>query len=92
MAILSRVVVLRNRDGLHARPISQIVEIANRHTADLKVEVAGLEVSGRSILQLMTLGAPKGAQLVFTAEGPDASELLEALSQLVEQGFGEPME
>lgn len=91
--VLSRVVVIPNRRGLHARAAAKFVTLAERYGAS--VEVArlvngvpeGEAVSARSIMGLMMLGAGVGTELRLTAEGWDAKEALEALAGLVESGF-----
>jgi len=40
------------------------------------------------VLQLLTLGAPQGTELVLMAKGPDAEEVLTALESLFADGFG----
>jgi phosphocarrier protein HPr len=44
-------------------------------------------VEARSIMDLLTLGAGPGTELVLEASGDDAHEAVEALAQLVEVGF-----
>ena len=52
--------------------------------------VKGNEViNGKSILDLLTLGAGNGTTLVLRASGPDCEAAVEALANLIEQGFGE---
>ncbi len=88
-AVLVREVVLRNEYGLHARPAAMIVAIASRFDADVTIEKAGHRVSGKSMLGLMTLEAPCGARLRFTAEGPAAEQALDELEQLIKRNFNE---
>ena len=80
---------LVNACGLHARPCHSIVTTALRFPCTLRVACAGQEVDGKSILELMTLSAAKGAELEFRAEGLGAAELVELLCGLVRSGFGE---
>ena len=86
---MRKVVVIPNKAGLHARPISQFVEIASRFRADLTVSCNGKTVDGKSILQLMTLVGTKGSELEFHGEGEDAEEMLRFLENLVKAGFHE---
>ena len=86
---VERSVQLSNRQGLHARPISRILEVASRHEAPLEVAWEGQRVDGRSIFELMTLAAGCGSTLTFSAEGKDAERLVDALVRLVEEKFGE---
>jgi phosphotransferase system HPr (HPr) family protein len=85
----ARKVRLRNAAGLHARPCHAIVSLAREHDCELRVESGGVQVNGRSILELMTLCAPCEAWISFTAQGRDAAVLVERLAALVEAGFHE---
>ena len=85
----TRSVVLPNRDGLHARSCTAIVTLARRHAATLVVRCGDKAGDGRSIFDLMLLGAGKGAVLDLEAEGSDADVLLAAVAALIESGFGE---
>ena len=78
-----------NAAGLHARPCHQVVTAALEHDCDLRILCGGVEVNGRSILELMTLQAGPDAVLEFRAQGREASELVEHLVTLVEAGFEE---
>ena len=61
-------------------------QCASCHGDDLK----GNEIiNGKSILDLLTLGAVNGTTLCLRAIGDDAQAAVDALSALVESGFGE---
>lgn len=82
-------VEVRNQYGIHARPAALFVKLAARYDADLVVEKDGSEVSGKSIMGLMTLQASCGSLLRLKAEGHDAAAMLDALHKLVESKFEE---
>ena len=86
---LSRVVLVVNEHGLHARPCHSIVSAAQPFRSELRISIDGRDVNGKSILELMTLGASKGAQLEIRAKGQDADALLETVCGLFECGFDE---
>jgi len=86
---LSRIVVIPNKRGLHARAAAKFVALAERYGAAVDVLRDGQVVSARSIMGLMMLGAGKGSELELRAEGWDAKEALDALTALVESGFDE---
>jgi phosphocarrier protein len=46
-------------------------------------------MDGKSILGILLLAAAQGAELEIAAEGDDEAEAIEALTGLVEGGFGE---
>jgi len=84
-----RLLTIGNRRGLHARASARFVTLASQFDSQLFVAKDGHEVLGISIMGLMMLGAGQGEQISLRAEGPDAEAALDALSRLVEDGFGE---
>ena len=84
-----RTAVLPNRDGLHARSCTAIVTLARKYGATLTIVCGDKCGDGRSIFDLMLLGAGKGASLEIAADGADADALVAAVAALVESGFGE---
>ncbi|HVT27254.1 MAG TPA: HPr family phosphocarrier protein [Lacipirellulaceae bacterium] len=84
---ISRVVVIQNEQGLHARPAEMFVRLAQQFESKLCVVKEGYRVEARSIMDLLTLGAAKGTELLLEADGPDAQEAVDALAKLVEEGF-----
>ncbi len=88
-AVVTRSVTIVNRRGLHARAAAKLVTLAEQFSANIDVLRDGQEVSARSIMGLMMLGAGMGSTLELRAEGFDAHEALEAIAGLIEAGFNE---
>ena len=82
-------VVIGNQLGLHARPAMSFVDTANGFTADVRVKKGSQSVDGKSIMQMMTLDATQGTQLLVEAVGADAEEAIAAIRGLVERNFDE---
>lgn len=82
-------VIVRNAQGLHARPAHAFVMLAKQYAAEIEVEKDGERVDGKSILSILTLVAVQGTRLVIRAAGEDASEAVAALAQLFERNFDE---
>ncbi|MEO0260366.1 MAG: HPr family phosphocarrier protein [candidate division WOR-3 bacterium] len=82
-------VVIPNTLGLHARPASLFVKLAEKFKSKITVEKDGMVVNGKSIMSLLMLVAECGSTLIIKAEGPDEDEAIEALVSLVKDGFGE---
>ena len=81
---------LVNRQGLHARPISQIVRLVAASGAEVSITGPdGTVADASSAFSMMTLAAPQGAVLVVEVRGDGARDLLTSLSELVGGGFGE---
>jgi phosphocarrier protein len=88
-AVVTRSVTIVNRRGLHARAAAKLVTLAEQFSANVDVLRDGQEVSARSIMGLMMLGAGMGSTLELRAEGFDAHEALDAIAGLIEAGFNE---
>jgi len=86
---LNATVRISNPKGMHARPSHAFVSMALEFEARVRVSCNGTEVDGKSILELMTLGAACEERLDLVVEGPDEELALRALVELVERGFGE---
>jgi len=84
---VTRVIVIRNEQGLHARPAAMFAKLANQFRANIVLVREQQRVEARSIMELLTLGAGPGTELVLEASGEDAHEAVEALARLVEVGF-----
>jgi len=82
-------VTILNRYGLHARPAAEFVKLANRFAAEVWIAKDEVEVNGKSIMGVMMLAAECGSLVAIRASGDDAREAVEALAQLVTDGFGE---
>lgn len=80
---------LVNRLGLHARAASKLVQTASRFDSEIWLEYNGRRINAKSIMGVLLLGAPCGAELSVELDGDDAEHALEALQELVDQRFGE---
>lgn len=80
---------IQNKKGLHARAAAAFVKTIEDMDAEVTVERIGQKVSGCSIMGLMMLAAAKGTTIAVTAKGNQAKEALEALTNLVNNKFGE---
>ncbi len=86
---MEKQVTIQNKTGLHARPASEFVKTAAKFQAEIMLKKDDKEINAKSIIGVMALAAAKGTVLTLKAEGPDAAEAIEALSQLIDSKFGE---
>jgi phosphocarrier protein len=87
--ILKRKVVVQNEVGLHARPAKNLVSELNKYSSEVYIEKDGYRVNAKSIIGVLTLAAVKGTELLVTAEGEDAEEVLDVVEHLFREYFGE---
>lgn len=84
-----RTLRISNDLGLHARCAAKIVALAGQFRSKLYFRKDGHEVEGSSILSLLTLACPKGTELMVRAVGEDAEALMEEMTNLFAERFGE---
>lgn len=82
---LQHLVRIRNPDGFHMRPVTAFVEQALRFQSTVTVSKGDRRVNGKSVIELLFLGALEGSELLLEASGPDAQEALEVLIPVIER-------
>jgi len=80
---------IQNKLGMHARPSAMFVKVCNRFKSEIWVEKDGEQVNGKSIMGLMMLAAGQGSKLRITCEGPDATQALTEIEDLIKRRFDE---
>jgi phosphocarrier protein HPr len=89
---LAQQLTIVNRKGLHARASARFVRTAECFDATISVIRDGTAVAGNSIMGLMMLGAGPGSTILVQATGKQAREALEAIAELVNNGFDEDVD
>ncbi len=77
-------VEVKNEYGIHARPASLLVELANKFQSDITITMGERVVVAKSVMNVLLLAAGKGSKLVITADGPDEVQALKELRDLIE--------
>ena len=75
----TRIVTVTNPHGLHARPANVIVKTVRKYDAQVAIQNGSQIVDATSIFDLMSLGATQGTELLLSAKGRQAQEVLDAL-------------
>ena len=78
-----------NTRGLHARASAKFVKLASSFEAEMTVTRDGVTVDARSIMGLLMLGAGNGSSIEVVAEGADARDAIDAITDLVARKFDE---
>jgi len=69
------------------RPAYQFVSTASRFESKIEVVKDDIRIDGKSVLDILTLGATQGTQVSLEATGVDAQLAIVALEELVVSGF-----
>jgi len=79
-----RRVTVGSKVGLHARPAAVLAKAAAAAAVPVMIrKEGGQPVTAASVLNLMTLGAMHGDQVVLSADGDGADSVLDELAGLI---------
>ena len=87
--LAEKVLTVRNRAGIHARPAALIAQTANKFASEVLMERDGTVVNAKSIMGVITMAAGYNTVVTVKAEGADAEEAVKALETLFENKFEE---
>lgn len=76
-------VVLKNEEGLHARPAMDFVEAAQKFKSAIRVGKDGASYSAKSIVGVLSLGGCCGDEIEISADGVDEDAALDVLQATV---------
>jgi phosphocarrier protein HPr len=76
-------VMIANPQGLHLRPAGAFATTAQRFASTVTVWKDGRAVNGKSLLDLITLAAEHGTELVVEVDGADADAALPVLLEIL---------
>lgn len=71
------------RANLHARPAGQLARTAAGFASTITVEHNGRAVNPTGVLAVMGLGAIAGSTITITADGHDAAEAVQVLTEVL---------
>ena len=83
MSKVKKMIVIKNKQGLHARPAALFVQIANKFDSAITVRKDKEVVNGKSIMGILILGAEKGSTVLIEADGDDAHQAIKELEEIV---------
>ena len=84
-----KLLTVRNRAGIHARPAALIAQTANKFAAEIMLEKDSASVNAKSIMGVITMAAGYNTTLTLKTEGADEKEAAEAIFNLFESKFEE---
>ena len=83
MPKIEKEIVIKNAQGLHARPAALFVQIVSKYNSNIVVEKGAERVNGRSIMGILTLGAQQNSTVTILAEGDDAELVMAEIEDLL---------
>ncbi|MBT8367271.1 MAG: HPr family phosphocarrier protein [Deltaproteobacteria bacterium] len=84
-----KVASIKNELGLHARSAAQIAEIARNSKGNVWLMKDEERADASSIMDILTLACEKGTKIKVIIEDSADTAILNAIVDLVDNGFGE---
>lgn len=76
-------VQVNKANGLDPREMSKLVRLANSFSSDVNIEYKGYNIDAKSIMGLLSLLINNGDQVTLSANGLDAEEALNQISNII---------
>jgi len=86
---LIRKVRVKNTLGLHTRPATVIVKLLQNCKCDVSFTLKRETINAKSILSILMLAARKNSSITVSVEGETATDVMDKLEAVFENGFGE---
>lgn len=74
--MITQEITLKNEEGLHARPATEISKVANKYSCSVKFDVQGKEYNAKSVLNIMSAGIKNNTQIKIICDGVDEEQAL----------------
>lgn len=79
--MVSQTIIIKNAEGLHARPATEIAKSATKYTSTVELDVMGNKFNAKSVLNIMSAGIKNSTQIQIICDGVDEEKALEEVLQ-----------
>ncbi len=79
--MIKSTVEIKLQNGLEARPVAMLVQVASKYESKIYLESTGKKVNAKSIMGMMSLGLDNGDQVIVSAEGTDEEAAVDAIEK-----------
>ena len=87
--MVSKKMKVVNSQGFHMRPVTEFVNNMNKYNADVIIIAKGIEINGKSLMNIVASCIKFGDEIELQCTGPDEDAALKAAADMIESGFGE---
>jgi len=83
--MVSRTIIIKNVEGLHARPATEIAKSATQYTATVELDVKGNKYNAKSVLNIMSAGIKNSTEITVICDGVDEEKALAGVVETFEK-------
>lgn len=80
---MKKSVVVKMQQDFEARPIANLVQVANRYESKIYLEHGDSRVNAKSIMGMMSLALLNGEEILVDVEGADEAEAVAAIEEFL---------
>lgn len=86
--MIRKEIVINIPNGLEARPVAQLVQVASQFESSIHVECEDKKINAKSIMGMMSLGLASGDKVFVSADGPDEKEAIKNIEKYLSNSNG----
>lgn len=79
--MISKEITIRLENGLEARPVAMLVQVASQFDSTIYLEAGEKKVNAKSIMGMMSLGLDTGEKVIAVIEGNDEEAALAGIEK-----------
>lgn len=79
--MITKDIVINIPNGLEARPVALLVQVASQYECSIHVISNEKKVNAKSIMGMMSMGISAGETVTVTADGPDEEAAIENIEK-----------
>lgn len=76
-------------NGMEARSVAMLVQIAGKYDSSIRIERSGRSMNAKSIMGMISLEIENGDEVGIFAEGPDEETAVSELGEFLQKGCTE---
>ncbi len=81
--MITKKVQIQLANGLEARPVAMLVQVASQHDSTIYIQSAGKKVNAKSIMGMMSLGLDNGESVEVVADGADEEAAIASIESFL---------
>lgn len=81
--MLEKSMKIQLKNGLEARPVAVLVQVASQHESTIYIESGDKKVNAKSIMGMMSLGLDNGETVTVVADGKDEEKAVSDIERFL---------
>lgn len=81
--MVTKNVIVKKETGLHARPGSEVVDLAMKFQSDIKLKKGDKVINAKEVLEILSADINFNDEIIIEANGVDEEEAVKALDEYI---------